>query len=389
MSADIVQAQYEQLEQIAARFAAAAETQQALLQRVNQRVDVLRQGGWQGKGVAAFLREMDGEVGPAGQRLVGALQEGSRYTGLIAVIVRQAEMEAASLFQKTEDYPTEDKYELHSGTIDEPSDSDNSIRLNNAADLYNAIESADQPITVRWLGPGKDGKGEYVILVQGTYGNPLNGEAWWGDRSNTWWSAFASGVGQRTVYVDRILEAVRSLPEGATIHLAGHSQGGHAIQIVAGELGEQGTYRLGSVTGFGTYDLSKAPAGVPMNIYNSPNDIVHWTDMAGDAVKITAGGLLISTVASPPVGALWASYSMISERQKETTISDWSGHGDYESSSDLKSRPLPFRSGDAPIYSEFNAPEVNRVQNAVESLGQAVKHSSEELVGLVFAPWAL
>ena len=57
MSASIVQAQYEQLEQIAARFATAAETQQALFQRVNQRVDALRQGGWQGKGVAAFLEK--------------------------------------------------------------------------------------------------------------------------------------------------------------------------------------------------------------------------------------------------------------------------------------------------------------------------------------------
>jgi len=99
MSADIVQAQYEQLEQIAARFAAAAETQQVLLQRVNQRVDVLRQGGWQGKGVAAFLREMDGEVGPAQDRLIDALHTAGQTTTAISMAIREAEAYAASAFQ--------------------------------------------------------------------------------------------------------------------------------------------------------------------------------------------------------------------------------------------------------------------------------------------------
>lgn len=99
MSADIVQAQYEQLEQLATRFAAAAETQQALLQRVNQRVDVLRQGGWQGKGVAAFLREMDGEVGPAVGRLIDGLDRADDTMRVIVQTLKMAEQEAARLFQ--------------------------------------------------------------------------------------------------------------------------------------------------------------------------------------------------------------------------------------------------------------------------------------------------
>lgn len=389
MCADIVQAQYEQLEQIAARFAAAAETQQALLQRVNQRVDVLRQGSWRGKGVAAFLQEMDGEVGPAVGRLIDGLHEASQCTDLMAITMRQAEIDAASLFKTTAESFIENKPDSRPDIVGDTSGSDNPTRLDNVADLYGAIESAEQPITIRWIGPGEDGKGEYVILVKGTHGHPLNGEAWWGDRSNTWWSAFASGMGQRTVYVDRILEAVRSLPEGATIHLAGHSQGGHAIQIAAGELGEQGAYRLGSITGFGTYDVEKAPAGVPMNLYNSPNDVVHWIDMVGDTARITTNGLLLSTVIGLPRAGLWAGYSILSERQKETTIGDWSGHNEYELSEDLKNESLPFRPGNAPIHSEFNAPEVNRVQKAVEAIGNTVKHSSEELVELVSTPWAL
>lgn len=99
MSANIVQAQYEQLEQIAARFAMAAETQQTLSQSVSQRVDVLRQGGWQGKGVAAFLREMDGEVGPATKRLISALQQAAQTTQQIVSLMREADLEASQPFR--------------------------------------------------------------------------------------------------------------------------------------------------------------------------------------------------------------------------------------------------------------------------------------------------
>ncbi len=103
MSADIVQAQYEQLEQLAARFATAAETQQALLQRVHQRVDVLRQGGWQGKGVAAFLQEMDGEVGPAVGRLIGATEQAAQTTQKIAAFIRSVDLDASQPFQSKDD----------------------------------------------------------------------------------------------------------------------------------------------------------------------------------------------------------------------------------------------------------------------------------------------
>ncbi len=103
MSENIVQAQYEQLEQIAARFAMAAETQQTLSQSVSQRVDVLRQGGWQGKGIAAFLREMDGEVGPATRRLISALQQATQTTQMIVSIMREADLEASQPFQTVND----------------------------------------------------------------------------------------------------------------------------------------------------------------------------------------------------------------------------------------------------------------------------------------------
>jgi len=99
MSAPIVQARYEELEQIAARFAAAAADQQALQERVNRQVEVLRSGGWQGKGVAAFLQEMDGEVCPAEKRLIGALVEATHATLEIKATLRNAEEVASAIFK--------------------------------------------------------------------------------------------------------------------------------------------------------------------------------------------------------------------------------------------------------------------------------------------------
>jgi WXG100 family type VII secretion target len=107
MSAPIVQARYEDLEQIAARFAAAAEQQQALQERVNRQVEVLRAGSWQGKGVAAFLREMDGEVGPAGKRLIVALHSSAKTTNELSICIHQAEMAAAAFFRSTNDLDSE------------------------------------------------------------------------------------------------------------------------------------------------------------------------------------------------------------------------------------------------------------------------------------------
>lgn len=380
MTANVVQAQYEQLDQIAARFAAAAEKEQVLLQKVNRCTDVLRNGAWEGKGIVAFLIEMDGEVMPAHIRLVAALNEASHTTSQVAMLVRQAEVDAASLFQ-SEGTPASLMGSPNAGQVtgpDQVSRSPSSVPLGNMSDLYKAIEDAKQPITILRIGPGKDGKGEYVVLVQGTVGNPLSGDAWWGDHSNSWWSAVGSGLGLRTVYVDRILECVRGLPEGATIHLAGHSQGGHAIQIAANELGQEGRYTIGSVTGFGTYQLDDRHPGVPApTIYNAPLDPVHAIDVGRDVVTAGVGGMLLGSVTIPLAGAVYAARSMYLEGQKETVTREWwLGHSDYESSDELRHTSLPFQPCDASLYAQHSATEVNQVQRAVEYAADNVAHTS-------------
>jgi WXG100 family type VII secretion target len=99
MSADVIQARYDDLAAIAARFGEQAEQSAALQRRVSQCADTLVQEGWEGAGVLAFRAEMDDEVFPALQRLIQALEEGRAVTLQASTIMQQAEEEAAALFQ--------------------------------------------------------------------------------------------------------------------------------------------------------------------------------------------------------------------------------------------------------------------------------------------------
>ncbi len=99
MSADIIQAQYEQLENIANRFSQEAENNGVLAQKVAQAVQALQNGAWEGQGAAAFFAEMETTTNPALQRLIHALEEAQRVTLTVKEIIRAAEEEAAAPFQ--------------------------------------------------------------------------------------------------------------------------------------------------------------------------------------------------------------------------------------------------------------------------------------------------
>ncbi|MBX3010474.1 MAG: WXG100 family type VII secretion target [Caldilineaceae bacterium] len=99
MGAEIVQTDYDELAAIARRFAQQAQANRALHARVQRNVSALRQGGWQGKGSAAFFGEMDQSVFPVLQRLSDALTAAQSTTLQIEALIRQAEEEAASVFR--------------------------------------------------------------------------------------------------------------------------------------------------------------------------------------------------------------------------------------------------------------------------------------------------
>jgi WXG100 family type VII secretion target len=96
---DEIRADYEQLEQIANKFARQEQAIQQMLQRVRASMSKLENGGWIGRGSQAFFSEMNGKVLPASQRLQQAMGEANRGVKDIVRTVQQAEDEASAVFR--------------------------------------------------------------------------------------------------------------------------------------------------------------------------------------------------------------------------------------------------------------------------------------------------
>lgn len=96
---DEIRADYDRLEQVAAKFGNESQAIQQMLQNVKGSMDPLENGGWVGRGSEAFFSEMNGEVLPASERLRQALDEANSVTKRIIQVVKQAEDEASSPFR--------------------------------------------------------------------------------------------------------------------------------------------------------------------------------------------------------------------------------------------------------------------------------------------------
>lgn len=99
MSAPEVRAQYSDLTQVAQRFGKEANQTQQLINRLQQRVQTLENGGWVGRGAQAFFGEMQDRVLPTARRLNNALDEARSVTLEIAQILKSAEDEASAPFR--------------------------------------------------------------------------------------------------------------------------------------------------------------------------------------------------------------------------------------------------------------------------------------------------
>lgn len=102
MAQDILQVEYDALEEIVSKFQQSAEENDELQNRLSQMVGLLAQGGWQGKGSAAFFAEMQDNVLPGHQRLIQSLQEASQVVGQLRHLYEQAEEEAAQVLHMGE-----------------------------------------------------------------------------------------------------------------------------------------------------------------------------------------------------------------------------------------------------------------------------------------------
>lgn len=100
MSADIVQARYDELDRLAAGFAKASAASAELHARVSRCVEALEHGGWEGRGAEAFFAEMHSTLYPAMQRLIKALEQGRAAILQAKEILRAAEQEAAALWRQ-------------------------------------------------------------------------------------------------------------------------------------------------------------------------------------------------------------------------------------------------------------------------------------------------
>lgn len=96
--ADILEADYEILEQVSRRFAQQSEEIQQTMQNLRNHMGQL-QNSWQGHGSDAFLAEMQDEILPAVDRLRKAFEEAGFVTGQIIETLSQAEEEAGNSFR--------------------------------------------------------------------------------------------------------------------------------------------------------------------------------------------------------------------------------------------------------------------------------------------------
>ena len=90
MSADVVQGNYEQLQQVATRFQRQSEqiaVMEAQLRRGMQKLE----SSWEGRGSQAFNREMSSLMLPGVVRLKNALNQANSITAKIANTLKQAE----------------------------------------------------------------------------------------------------------------------------------------------------------------------------------------------------------------------------------------------------------------------------------------------------------
>lgn len=106
MSAPIIQAQYEALDEIAKQFNRQASNTETMLRLLIQRLEQLEGGGWIGESAQSFFHEMGGEVIPATNRLRDAFSAGNEATINITQILQAAEQEAAKPFQNNSNLPS-------------------------------------------------------------------------------------------------------------------------------------------------------------------------------------------------------------------------------------------------------------------------------------------
>jgi WXG100 family type VII secretion target len=297
---NIIQVDYEALSQVASGVRNQSEVVAALQQRVERAAQQLLSDGWQGRGSTAFAAEY-APVRAALQRLATVLGEAAALIATeIPQTYRSAEEEAAAPFQGRYDgtagaapgaaaaVAAASTAGAATGADSSPNSSNGLLStLGNAVNTltdtlgntYNQIQSAFVPqvdlpqqlnlnehSTMADLyrlnanqydaPPGgieqavrvfTDDNGQYLISIMGTDNDFPYSLAWWDSNLDSGRGRTSTFSAEVAAYLKRL-----NLPEGATLHFVGHSQGGHVSNILAQDPAIANRFEIGSITTFGS-----------------------------------------------------------------------------------------------------------------------------------------
>ena len=119
MAAPKIRADHDGLQSVSQKFAQQAEATRRILGQTKADKSTLESGDWQGKGAAAFYREMNDMVLPTLERLARALESASQVTKQISGVMKQVEEEASGLLdgEQTWDEAAQFVADAHTGVL--------------------------------------------------------------------------------------------------------------------------------------------------------------------------------------------------------------------------------------------------------------------------------
>lgn len=188
--------------------------------------------------------------------------------------------------------------------------------------LAEFVMEGSDPIRSYEIGPN-----EYLMVIQGTSHDPST--------SRNWGSAVFTGLGLSSDYQEQVKLALLSLPAGAVIHMAGHSQGGIVAQNLANDREISGRFQIKSITTFGTpYSSPEVDEVDVYNRYATEGDIVPYLEGRDASIVV-----LLSPFISPALVGTGA----IANRHPQTSIPYHSSgegifgpHSEYSKSPELE-----------------------------------------------------
>lgn len=358
MGNDVIQAKYDLLDQIAARFGQEADASGQVHSRLRQSASSLR-AGWEGRGSAAFFGEMNSEVLPAMHRLGAALQQAQTVTRQIAQVLRTAEEEAARPFRG----PGAAGGAPQAGTPGQPvsggppfGDYNNlqqipPLVLGPGATYQDLAAMIEQMYRINDVRDGKAygvdepvkivriGENQYLVAIIGT---DVGDDGHTGP--NDWLANLSSGRGVPSRFqleAQRLIE--QHIPPGATIHLAGHSQGGHVAMNLAGTQELADRYQIGSVNTMGSSGSTTINPRVGAENYHNfvlADDPIRLIEISAPRIPFT--NLTLPVPSGSALSWLGVTGSGGSPSIDPQVVWETGGHGGYVHSPTMASQPLPF-----------------------------------------------